>query len=212
MILIKDLSNQLQQLYTSIFFVFLTSFLVVGSVFGFHYYNNVPLYKLTSDVLVAADAPIYFGIQSQIGIFFWAATAAICFYSSRLIDSSVHKKFLIFSGCITLFLGLDDIFMFHEIVFPSLGIHQKIVFLSYAVVMLFYGLKYTKLLLKTDYILLVLAVGGFGISLVADNFFYNYSEYITQLLEDGAKFMGIVSWTLFFGRTSLQMVKNDIKN
>ncbi|MCB0447459.1 MAG: hypothetical protein KDD03_08100 [Gelidibacter sp.] len=179
--------EQLKSIFPSVIVSAIFSLLIIASVLGLHFYNDIPLYLLTTDVTVAANAPLYFGIQSQIGIFFWAATAAICSYSSNLVMSKPNKNFLLVSASISLFLGLDDIFMFHEIVFPSLGVPQKVVYLSYALLMLLYGFKFLKTLLSTEYVLFALAIGFFGISLLTDNFLKQFeSQYITQLLEDGA--------------------------
>ena len=173
-----------------------------------HFSKHIPLDYLTNDPVVVADLPVYIGVLSQFGIFLWAATAAICLFCSLLIKNKVHKAFMIVSSLISALLGFDDVFMLHESVFPSLGIHQKVVFLSYALIVLIYGLKFMKILLRTDYLLLGFAIFWFGISLLVDNFLYESSPYITKLLEDGAKFIGITSWLFYYTRTCRQMLEN----
>ncbi|OUR93423.1 hypothetical protein A9Q87_04835 [Flavobacteriales bacterium 34_180_T64] len=178
----------------------------MGSVYVYHQLNGIPLKTLTSDVTAAADVPLYYGIQSQIGIFFWAAAAAICFLCGSTIKSPEWSFFMV-SGFLSLFLGLDDIFLFHEVVFPSLGIHQKVVYLSYVVIFGVYVLKFYKLILQTEFILLAMAFGCFGLSLLIDSFFHNAAPLYTQLIEDGAKFVGIVYWTIYFYSTATKTLK-----
>lgn len=203
-IMFELLKNQLKTIQSSLIILFIIVILILGFVTGIHVINDVPLVVLTSDVAVIGEVPIYTGLLSQLGIFLWSATAAICIYSVQFIKEKEHKAFIKASAFITIFLALDDAFMFHEIVFPELGIHQKVVFLGYGILMLFYLLKYYKVILQSDFILFTLAMGGFGLSLFIDNFLPNASPYIAKLAEDGFKFLGITFWLGYFARTCKQ--------
>ena len=202
------LINQFKLLVNSFVFIFIVSLIMLGLLLGIHFFDNVPIKVLTNDVAVVGDVPIYAGILSQAGIFLWSATAAICIYSIKFFSNLEHQKFIKMSIFITIFLGLDDAFMFHEILFPSLGIHQKIVFLSYGFIMLFYLYRNYKLIFTTDFVLLTIALGWFAISMFIDNFIHNVSPYITKLGEDIAKFIGILTWLIYFSRTCNQFQKN----
>nr|WP_321237384.1 hypothetical protein [uncultured Psychroserpens sp.] len=207
------LTNQLKSLLLSFVLIVAISGIVLGTVIYFHYSKNITFKFLTNDPAVVAELPAYVGVLSQLGIFLWASTAAICLFCTRLIKNKAHRTFIFSSALITILLGFDDAFMFHEIVFPSLGVQQKIVFLSYIIIMLLYGLKFIKVLFKSDYLLLLFSVFWFGVSLIVDNFFANSSPYIAQLLEDGAKFIGIVSWLFYFARTCRQiLIREGLKS
>ncbi|SDS13253.1 hypothetical protein SAMN04515667_1484 [Formosa sp. Hel1_31_208] len=205
--MISIIIHQLKSLRLTFLVIFFTSFTVIGGVFLIHVLEDVPLEFLTNDLAVIGKVPPYTGIQSQLGIFLWAATAAICFFGSALSKNAQNGSFLKVSAGISLFLGLDDVFMFHEIVFPVLGVHQKIVFLGYGLLISVYLLKFYKVILTTDFLLLGCALACFAISLLVDNFFYEASYYVTKLLEDGAKFVGILIWLIYFVRTNKQMVE-----
>ena len=77
----------------------------------------------TRDPLSIMDAPVYIGILSNLGILFWTAGAAICFFSAAIISDIKHQSqafyFLLFGGIITTVLLFDDFFIFHEKVFPE---------------------------------------------------------------------------------------------
>ena len=210
--IITHLTRQLKPNLSIITLVIVMSILVLGAVFEYHLINDIPLKTLTSDITVAANVPLYFGIQSQMGIFFWAASAAISFFATLLIETKKVKLFFLVSAFISLLLGIDDLFLLHETVFPSIGIHQKVVFLSYAILMGVYVLKFQKILLKTDYILFLMAIGSFGTSLLVDNFLYESSPIVTQLVEDGAKFIGLLFWTAFYSKTAYTTLDDQLKS
>lgn len=190
--------------------------IVLGSILYLHFSHDISLYEMTSDFATVMKAPVYTALLSQIGIFFWAGTLAICLISATLLSGKSEfrnvSSFFYGSAVISLILGLDDVFLFHELVFPSFGISQKIVYFSYAFAMLVYGLRYVKFILKTEYVLLVLAIGGFGLSICIDVILYEHSEYISNLLEDGFKFIGLIFWFSYYFRVSKQCLQSLIQN
>ena len=203
---VSVLFKQLKSLLFTFRLIFIVVLIMLGILLGLHFFNDVPIEVLTNDLAVLGKLPIYAGVLSQIGIFLWSATGAICLYSLQFISNKKHKTFIKASAFITIFLGLDDAFMFHEILFPSLGILQKIVFLCYGILMSFYFLRYYKLIFKTDFILLGLAMISFGSSLFIDNLMANTTPYVSKLLEDGFKFLGILFWLGYFVKTTKQLI------
>jgi len=170
---------------------------LIGVMLVFHFLGEIPIGKLTRDPTAVMRAPFYIGIFSQIGIFFWSATAAICMFSAKLISkSSDFKRFLFVSGLLTLLLGFDDVFLLHESVFPYLGIHEKVVYVTYVGLVLFYLVKFYPTILQTKYIFLVMALGFFALSVIFDK--SSIPGINPYLLEDGAKMFGIVSWMVYF--------------
>jgi hypothetical protein len=193
-------------LYVIVFVALVLSFLLF---LRFNY--DISLNDLTRDFSAIAHAPVYTAFLSQLGIFFWAGTATICILSGALLsgnhDLRNYQSFFYASAGISLMLGLDDIFLFHESVFPdNLGIPEKVVFLSYGIAMVVYGVRYLKLLLATEYVLFALAIGFFGLSILSDFVDYYYNDY-SLLLEDGLKFTGLIFWTSYYFRASKQIVK-----
>lgn len=154
--------------------------------------------------------PAYVGFMSQIGIFFWSAAATVCLFAFKLLSGKEDRKelryFLLISGLISLFLGLDDVFQLHEEVLPNLvGIPQVVVLTSYGIIVLLYVSEFYQLILKTAYVLLIMSVFFFGISLVIDIF--HFPVIYPYLLEDGAKLIGLISWFVYFFRTSEYAVR-----
>ncbi|MEM9681418.1 MAG: hypothetical protein AAF901_13930, partial [Bacteroidota bacterium] len=201
----KDLFLSIKaQLKTTrfLFFVAIMVFLVVVSFVVFlHGYLDISFKILTSDVTAAAEVPLYYGFLSQLGILIWVSAAAICLFTYYVSKPGVIKRFFLFSGLITLYLVLDDMFLFHEELLPRLGIHQKVVFLLIAIGVGLYALKFRRVILNSNFILFGCAIGFFGLSLFIDNFLRDFPEVVTKLTEESAKFLGIVFWLLYFFNT-----------
>ncbi len=183
---------------------------LIGIVLVFHFLGGIPIGKLTRDPTAVMEAPFYIGLFSQIGIFFWSAAAAICMFSAKVIskhpDSLKFKRFLFVSGLLTLLLGFDDIFLLHESVFPYLGIHEKVVYATYAGLVLFYLIKFYPTILNTKYIFLIMALVFFALSVIFDK--SSIPGIDPYLLEDGAKMVGIVSWLAYFFSVGAQAVNS----
>ncbi len=198
--LLPSLIAQYHSNRTTITIVLSISAFLIGIVLLFNLVGGIPIGNLTRDPSAIMGAPFYTGILSQTGIFFWSASAAICMFSAKIIsknpDSFKFKRFLFFSGLLTMLLGLDDIFLLHESVFPYLGIHEKVVYATYAGLVLFYLVKFYPTILKTEYILLVMALGFFALSVIFDK--SSIPGIDPYLLEDGVKIAGIVSWMFYF--------------
>lgn len=173
---------------------------LIGVVLLLHFGRGVPISSLTRDPVVIGNLPAYAGFLSQIGIFFWAASTTVCLFSviilSQYADCRQLKRFLLISGLLTLLLGLDDMFLFHEAVFPRLGVPEKVVFGSYAIFLLLYLVKFYPLILKTEYILMAMSLFFFGTSVMLD--LVPLPGINPFLLEDGTKLIGIISWLAYF--------------
>lgn len=133
----------------------------------------------------------------------WSGAAAICLFSYGLLRSrSVQdqtSRFLLAGGIVTLILALDDLFMLHEVVFPdNLGVPEEIVYGTYAALILWLVVAFRKIILRTSFLLLILALAGFGLSVGSDAIAPYVAIPGMYLLEDGGKLFGIVSWSAYF--------------
>lgn len=142
------------------------------------------------------------------GIFFWAAAAAISLFAAYVLvpHSQSHGlgEFLLVSGILTLYLGIDDVFLLHENILPYFGIPEKAILVSYGVVWLVWLVRYRSIILATEYIILAVSLLFLGVSILADLF--DLESAGSYLLEDGAKLIGIVTWLAYFFRVSAHAV------
>lgn len=183
----------------------------MGAVLLLHYWKGIPIGELTRDPNAVFEGPFYIGFLSQLGIFFWTASAAICILSAKVLSGPKNnlktKRFFYLSGTLTLVLAFDDIFLLHEEFFPRFGISEKVILLCYATFILFFLVRFYSLILKTEYVLLVMAFIFFGLSVFLDLF---QPEGIDpHLMEDGAKLVGIVSWLAYFFRTGASAISHN---
>jgi hypothetical protein len=182
---------------------------------------GIPIAFLTRDPITAItdDAPCYAGCVSNLGILVWCSAAAVALFSGWFVyRNSVHREwalFLIASGVATAGLMLDDLFMLHEEVLPDhFGMPQIAVYGLYASLALAYLLRFHNTIFRTDYLLLLTAVCLFAVSISMDLLPFDdfYVPFIAadflgrHLVEDGAKLLGIVSWSAYFTRIAWQQV------
>lgn len=102
----------------------------------------------------------FVGAVSNIGILLWCFSSSICFFSYVILKE--HKKinnnqlnklanFLFYSGILTAFLLLDDLFLLHETVAPELlNISQTVIYVCLAIVTLFWVLTFRRVILRTE--------------------------------------------------------------
>lgn len=182
--------------------ILVVSAALMGAALLLHFRRQIPIGVFTRDPATTVGFPIYTGFISQLGIFCWAASAAVCLFSAKVISKDQNnieiRLFFIFSGLLTLFLGLDDAFLFHEEIFPfHFGIPEKVIYAGYIGLVLFYLIRFYPTILKTEYILLIIALSFFGFSVGLDVVIPKGNSF---LLEDSAKLIGIVSWLTYFFR------------
>jgi hypothetical protein len=103
---------------------------------------------------------------------------------------------------------LDDLFLLHEDIFPKqFNISEKLVLCLYAIVVLLYILKFKKLILKTDFLLLFLAFGFFGASILTEILI----KKDIIMLEDWLKLFGIVNWLAYYTRLGFQQIEKSFR-
>lgn len=177
--------------------------------------NRISVQTLTRDVSAVANAPFYSGAISNLGVLVWGAAVAITWFSFSLLrEIGVNKefsRFFLFSSGLTSILLLDDLFLVHEQVFPKyLNVPEKLVFVGYGIIILLYLVKFRKTILKTDFLLLILAFGFFGLSVVIDLLPIVESRLGIEdqfLLEDGFKLLGILSWLTYYAKACAAALK-----
>lgn len=165
--------------------------------------THIPLSNFTRDPAAVAGMQPFTGIVSNLGILAWCATATICFTGAFAIRKDTTKKsltgFFLFSGIITAVLMIDDLFLFHETVFPDmLHIRQEFVYALYMILVGIYLVRFRKTILGTDFGLLLSAFFFFGLSILVD--LSPFHEAF--LVEDSFKLLGIVTWATYLFKTS----------
>ena len=148
----------------------------------------------------------FLGIMSNLGVLLWTFSAAICLFVAVLLMKNGSRKigaYLLYSGILTFVLLVDDFCLLHEHIFPQyLNVSEKVFYGAYILAMLFFFILFAKIILQTDYIILLIACAFLALSIVADLVLRQTG--IAVLIEDGFKLFGIVTWLIYFSRTCYQ--------
>ena len=171
---------------------------VVGESFSF--YTREPAY-------IANLSPLA-GILSNAGILIWSVSASVCFLTAYVC--AMRRSFFLATGLLSSLLVLDDMFMFHDVIFPDyLGVSENLVYGFYVTFMVGYLIRFKNDLLATQYPLFLTAGGFLALSILAD-LIIPHSLYGRHVIEDGAKIVGICCWSGFYFTTCAQVLKNQI--
>lgn len=158
--------------------------------------TNIHMPYFTRDPLALTNAPIYYGLLSNIGVILWSSSVSLCLLGRYLFTKKdpEFSRFMLASGCLTLLLLTDDLFQLHEEVYPAyLGLPELAVYLCYGVLTLSYVIRFRAFMLQTPGVILVIGGSLFAGSVGVDVLFE--SIRFQAELEDGCKFLGILSWT-----------------
>ncbi|MFD3164535.1 hypothetical protein [Herpetosiphon sp. NSE202] len=170
-------------------------------LYSFSQFDHIPLSTLTRDPADITGVPFYVGILSTLGVMLWSAATGICAVGLLLLEPShPQRRFLAASALLSGLLTLDDAILLHERVFPvHLHIPENLVLAGYLGLGIAYLYYFLPRMLSTDYGLFLIAAGFMGLSIVFD-VIMPFHELAT-FTEDSLKFIGIVFWLSYFGRT-----------
>jgi hypothetical protein len=171
---------------------------------------NEPPGFLTEDPLQTAKMPFYTGLLSNLGAMFWAGAATCNLLSLVLVRGNRQKRwFFLASAAITIWLGVDDLFMLHDQVFRYyIPIPEKIIFLTYAALICGYLLYFSKDILATaNYPILGIAMLFLASSMAMDALLpYSLLE---TFFEDCVKFCGIAHFLTYYFLTTINLFKPE---
>lgn len=190
-----------------------------------------PTEMLRDPIMVAGGEPsqFYLGLFSNLGVVLWTAAAAICLFAGRQLTGgtdSQARQFLVYAGFFTLVLMLDDLFMLHE------NYGERLVYMLYGAGLLYYIVRFYKLILRLDVVLFVLCLPLFGNAVLLDLAPWRLlpaegievsqavasspiqgeeiprsGRELRYLLEDGFKFVGICCWAAFHIRAATKLLR-----
>ncbi|MFW5451366.1 MAG: hypothetical protein ACKE9I_07185 [Methylophagaceae bacterium] len=196
----------------------LPSILILVIVAIVSIYFNVKIPLITRDVAAIGKINPLYGILSSLGVLLWCVTASVCFFSAMILKNIGQANnfwFLLNSAFLSSYLMLDDLFLFHEsLASMYFGINEKVVFVILGLVVFAYLTKYRLKILKTNYSVLLLALGFLSLSVVIDTVLEQWLWRTGSwkfFIEDGFKWLGIVSWCSYYMHTSLLLIINKPK-
>jgi hypothetical protein len=183
-----------------ILFTFVIAYFFYSIINQLHIHRGIAFGDLTRDPNAIHNAPKYIGLLSQTGMIFWFGTAGILFFTGTIIEHKrISKKilhFLINSFLLTLFLGIDDLFMLHDEL-AHRGIKEEYFYIFYTIWLIGTIIYFSNIIKQTHYIL-ILAYGlVFAGSIIIDK---TIKE--AYLMEDMLKFVGIINWAFYWSSSA----------
>ncbi len=161
--------------------------------------TGTPMALLTRDVAATLGSKFYIGVLSNVGALLWCAAATTCFLGAAVLRLVARQReiaaYLLCSGALLTALGLDDFFMLHEVVYPHLGLHEGVVVVIYAAVLVTIVLRYGHVLLNSDVLLWAIGALLFVVSVLVDGFVNDATAF-----EDIPKAAAICTWLCYYWR------------
>jgi hypothetical protein len=207
--------HQLRNLRRALIVVYLPTLLVMGALVVINRSSGIALRSFFIDPVAEFNAPVYIGFVSNLGVVLLCSGAAACLLAGTLLFGRAGLKresiFLLSAGAFTTVLMFDDLFLLHEEVLPErLGIPEPVVYALYGGALLGLFLYNRRQILGSRFVLGLIAVLFFGLSIGFDLLekIYDSEDPVFgidhHLLEDGPKLMGIESWTMYLWLTAYQ--------
>lgn len=176
--------------------------MMIGALWGLSVATGTPMALLTRDPAATTGAKFYIGVLSNVGALIWCATATTCLLGwAALRKTRQHREvagFLRGAGVLVMFLGLDDFFMLHEVVYPRLGLEEGAVVALYGAGLLGLVVRYRLVILGSELLLLLIGAALFVVSVLVDGFVPDSTAF-----EDIPKASAILFWLCYFWRLSL---------
>ena len=181
-----------------------------GCIEWIHVHRGISYGDLTRDPNAIHNSPKYIGLLSQTGMIFWFGTAGILLFSGFFVQQNHQDKkifyFLTNAFLLTLFLGLDDLFMFHDEL-AHRGIREEYFYIFYAIWLLTTLIFFRRMIKNTLYPLILVYGTVFGCSIIIDKLIAE-----AYLIEDMLKFVGILNWSFYWTTSAFGLVqKNRVK-
>jgi len=170
-----------------------------------HVHRNISYGELTRDPNAIHNSPKYIGLLSQTGMIFWFATAGVLLFGALFVQQNNYDKkvffFLSNAFSLTLFLGIDDLFMLHDELVHR-GIKETYFYILY-VIWLSTTIIFFRSIIKNTLYPLVLVYGSvFGCSIIIDKLIVE-----AYLIEDMLKFIGILNWSFYWTTSTFILVQ-----
>jgi hypothetical protein len=201
---------QLAALSRLLFRVLLPVSAVLVLVMGVAYTSDVPVTDLLRDPSATLEGEWYVGLVSLAGVALWAAAAAICLLCLGGSPTPGQRSLLLAGGITSVILGADDAFLAHEAIKNIMGIPSPLTISVYgviAVVLFWRAWPYLKT--RPDLLVFAAAVVLVAISVVLDA--AGEADLPTPpysaVIEDVAKFLGLVTWVTFFSSVGRDVIR-----
>ncbi|RJQ48052.1 MAG: hypothetical protein C4534_00245 [Gaiellales bacterium] len=203
------MGKQLRRSRRLLLAVFGAAVLVLAVIGLLRVFLGVDIGELTRDPIHKTGLHPFVGFLSNAGVLLWAFAAAICLFCAfvlRRTDGDA-SGFYLAAGLITAWMMLDDLFLFHDVILREyLGVAELVTYPLYFAAVAAFFYVFRRRVLDSEYVILILTAMFFLATMLLDLLVDNQLIPGEYLFEDGFKFLGIVGWLTYFGRTGFSDV------
>jgi hypothetical protein len=139
------------------------------------------------------------GVFSHLGVLAMTMAGAVCIFGAVFLNlEAKDRPLLLYAGALTLWLGLDDLFMLHEAIFPRIfGIPEQAILAAYVALGLGLFWSIGRRLFSMTFLGLWIATLFLAVMLVTDLAFHVATSF-SFLVEEVAKQCGWMLWAAFW--------------
>ena len=184
----------------------LTSSILYFLILYISHLYDIKLFLVIRDLAQTCGYPIGVGMISNIGILLWGATASICLFTT--FSENINRessKLLLLGGLFSGLLCIDDFFLLHD-----RYVGPDFLNLTYLAISIFLLVRFRTILKKIGLFNLIISILFLGLSIFFDGVIqqiFDQSYDITQLIEEGFKFLGIACWLNFWCKAASYALK-----
>ena len=209
----KDMTADLRRAVPAFFAAAAFVAAALAGIVFIHHRADVPYGDLTRDPSIILHGQLTSGILSTIGGLVWAMGVGIALLAAAAsAGNRPEVRFFLWSAAFTTWLMGDDVFLFHEKLFPVyLGVPEIVFHAAYPLFALAWIVVFRRRILLSPWPLAFAAFGFLALSELLDVCSDGREQDIRFLLEDGAKFAGIMMWSTYLliaGRDAVKPVQN----
>jgi hypothetical protein len=187
--------------------------IVLAVVFAAAYGLDQAFTDTLRDPIIVLQGRLGTGVVSNLGVLLWWSAAAVATFAGALLlrTGRAAGRPLLAAGVLTGILALDDLFLGHETLEQKAGMPDPGTYPVYGLAVIVIIYVYWDYWRRTEFILPLLAIVGFAISIVTD-VVYPGTSYPFAVVEDCAKFAGIATWAVYFVRTAYLEVEAKLRS
>lgn len=175
--------------------------------------TQIPRKELFLDSTAISNLPWYAGVLSNIGILAWAVAATSALGGGWVAFKTKRPsagRFLTAGGIVAAVLLFDDLLRLHSSLIPKiLGVPKSAAMLIVVAPAIAWFLAFIDEILRTRWLVLLAALGAFFGSVAADQVLPSGDNAL--LIEDGAKLLGVLAWSLYFVLTTRDIANSTIR-
>jgi hypothetical protein len=176
--------------------------------------RTVAVEQLFLDPAFLSGRPWYTGVLSDLGVLGWTA-ATVAALGGGWVASQTGRpsaaRFLRSGAVVSALMLADDLLQLHADLMRFTGLPKSVRQLLVVAPAVVWLARYAGEIARTRWVILVGALAGFGVSLIADTL--SPERSIAGLfVEDSAKLLGILAWAQYMLLTSLDITRSTIRD